>query len=398
MSRAPRIAVLMWPDSFEDWYGKLGVDRAGYLDGYDGEWLYGFARALGEQGAEVHVVHGTLGAPGTGLQSGSGAHVHFVRAAAAYRGLRRAVWGHRHWERAQALWPAAPVASTLSVALLRALVALRPDAVVVQDYESARFDVAAPALAALGLRVVGLDTGGSAAPSAARHKHWTLRRADTLLAIHGAEARRLRERHRHPDVGVWPAPLRAEVLRARDRRAARERLDLDDGERIVLAAGRLHPVKGLGDLAQACAPLDCTLALTGTGPEEAGLRRRPGVRLLGQLEAGTLADWYAAADVVALASRQEGLPLAVLEALAAGRGVVATAVGGVPDVVRDGETGWLVRPRDVGALRDALSRALADRAEADRRGATGRDRVLARHAPDPAGRELLRLILGDARR
>jgi glycosyltransferase involved in cell wall biosynthesis len=88
----------------------------------------------------------------------------------------------------------------------------------------------------------------------------------------------------------------------------------------------------------------------------------------------------------------------VLEALAAGRGVVATAVGGVGDVVRDGETGWLVPPRDAGALRDALAAALADPAEADRRGAAGRERVLARHAPEPAGRELARLILGGARR
>jgi glycosyltransferase involved in cell wall biosynthesis len=390
---APRLAILMWPDAFEDWYGKLGVDRAAYLDGYDGEWLYGFARALGGQGAEVHVVHATLGRGGSGRQRGSGAHVHFVRSTPGYRALRHAVWGHAHWERAQRLWPLAPVASSLSPALLRAVVRLRPDAVVIQDYESARFDLAAPVLRRLGVPVVGLDTGGSAAPSSARHKRWTLRQADVLLATHGAEAERLRARYAHPRVGVWPAPLRPELLAARDRGAARAQLGLD-GERIVLAAGRLHPVKGLGDLADACAPLDCTLVLTGSGPEAGALRRRRGVRLAGAVPIDELADWYAAADVVALASRQEGLPLAVLEAHAAGRGVVATAVGGVPEAVRDGETGWLVPPRDRVALRGALSRALADPVEADRRGGAGRERVLARHAPDPAGRELLRLILG----
>ena len=104
------------------------------------------------------------------------------------------------------------------------------------------------------------------------------------------------------------------------------------------------------------------------------------------------ATWYAAADVVALASRQEGQPLAVLEAFACGRGVVATSVGGVPDVVVDGATGWLVPPGDVLSLRVALKDALADVAEADGRGARGRALVLDRHAPAAAGAELVRLL------
>jgi hypothetical protein len=181
-----RVAVLMWPDAFEDWYGPLGVDREAYLDGYDGEWLYAFARSLRRQGADVHVVHATLGPAQSGTQRGSGAEVHFVRVSPVYRALRQAVWGHRHWERAQVAWPLAPYAATLSPRLLRAVARLRPDAVVVQDYESPRFEVAAPALAALGLRVVGMDTGGSAAPVDSRRRAFAKRRADALLGVHGA--------------------------------------------------------------------------------------------------------------------------------------------------------------------------------------------------------------------
>ena len=83
----------------------------------------------------------------------------------------------------------------------------------------------------------------------------------------------------------------------------------------------------------------------------------------------------------------------MLEALACARGVVATAVGGVPDVVRDGETG-LARAAARPATRSARRsrRRWPTATEADRRGAAGRRAVLGRHAPDAAGRELLRLI------
>jgi glycosyltransferase involved in cell wall biosynthesis len=105
-----------------------------------------------------------------------------------------------------------------------------------------------------------------------------------------------------------------------------------------------------------------------------------------------VADWYAACDVVALASLQEGQPVAVLEALACARGVVAKSVGGVPEVVVDGRTGWLVPPRDVSALRSALADALADTAEADRRGARGFEEVVSRHSYESAGVRVLELL------
>jgi glycosyltransferase involved in cell wall biosynthesis len=74
-------------------------------------------------------------------------------------------------------------------------------------------------------------------------------------------------------------------------------------------------------------------------------------------------------DVFVLASREEGIPNALLEAMAAARPSVATAVGGTPEVMEDGATGWLVPPRDPEALAAALEAALSDPAEAARRGA-----------------------------
>jgi glycosyltransferase involved in cell wall biosynthesis len=391
-----KVALLLWPDTFEDWYGPLGLDRGRYLAEYDSEWSITFARMLHEACAEVHLVFCTLHEPAVEVHAPSGAVVHFVRASPAYRGLRRAVWGHRWWKPASRVWPLAPLASTASPALLRAIRRIGADVCVVQDYESLRFDIAAPALRAVGQRIVAIDAGGSSAPRRGSLHRWSARQAHRLLAVNAAEAVRARNELRHPDVETWPVPVRDGTFVPQDRRAARAALGVADDARLVVSVGRLHPVKNLHDLVDACRGLDgVDLVLAGAGPERESLdaRARDGrLRLLGWVSNEDAALWYAAADVVALSSTQEGQPTTVLEAFACGRGVVATAVGGVPEVVRPGDTGWLVPPRDVSRLRSALAEAVADPDEADRRGRNGRALVLGRHAFSAASREMLRLL------
>ena len=375
-----RVAFLLWPDTFEDWYAPLGISREDYLATYDGEGMIVLARTLVQAGLDVHLVHGTLGAAQVAEQAPSGATAHFVATTAAYRALRSAAWGHRWWERTQPLFRAAPVASTLSLRLVRHLRDLHPDVVVVQDYETPRYDVAAPLLRAAGLRVVGMDTGASARPSSAPWKRWTRGLAAQLLAVHEQEAQRLRSLG-HARVSVWPVPVRTDVLVPGDRAAARAGLGISPDARLVFAAARLHPVKNLSLLGEACRAAGATLVIAGEGDERQRLERAADVRLLGWQRAEQLAPWYAAADVAALSSRTEGQPIAVLEAFACGRSVVATAVGGVPELVRNDETGWLVPPGDVAALTAALDTALADRRTADAYGRAGRDLVLTRHSP-----------------
>jgi glycosyltransferase involved in cell wall biosynthesis len=384
-----RLAFLMWPDTFEDWYDPLGVTREDYLSGYDREWSISLAAALVTGGVDVHLVHVTRGSALTAEQQPSGATVHFVPATVVYRALRRLTWGHRWWERTQGLWQVAPLASTLSPRLVRLIVGIHPDAVLIQDYETLRFDVAAPVLAGAGVRVLGLDTGASARPSSAPWKRWTRNRAHRLLAVHEREATRLRNLG-HERVSVWPVPVRTDVFRPGDRRAARRALGISDEDRLVFSATRLHPVKNLPLLVDACADVGAGLVLTGDGPERTVLERKrsAGLRLVGWQSPEQLHNWYAAADVVALSSNQEGQPTAVLEAFACGRAVVATAVGGVPEVVRPGETGWLVPPRDRSALAAALSDALADRAHTDGLGRAGRAIVLDRHSAPAVARTL----------
>jgi len=136
----------------------------------------------------------------------------------------------------------------------------------------------------------------------------------------------------------------------------------------VLFVGRLSPEKGILELVQASAGM--TLTVAGDGPLRAQV---PGA--LGFVPHHELGPLYERAAVVAVPSHREGFGVACAEAMAYGRPVVASAVGGLLDLVVDGETGVLVEPRDVEALRAALERLLGDAELRGRMGRAGRERI-----------------------
>jgi glycosyltransferase involved in cell wall biosynthesis len=141
----------------------------------------------------------------------------------------------------------------------------------------------------------------------------------------------------------------------------------------VLFAGRLSPEKGILELVEAANGM--TLVVAGDGP----LRDRvPGA--LGFVPHHALGPLYERAAVVAVPSHREGFGVVCAEAMAYGRPVVASAVGGLLDLVVDGETGLQVPPKDVPALREALERLVGNRALRRRMGAAGRERVRERFA------------------
>jgi D-inositol-3-phosphate glycosyltransferase len=207
------------------------------------------------------------------------------------------------------------------------------------------------------------------APRLARR---VLRRAQTVICPSGAlaeEARALGAR----DVAVIPSgiDLPAEVGK-----------EADPPE--VLYAGRLSPEKGVLELVEAADGMH--LVVAGDGP----LRDRvPQAR--GFVPPDELARLYARAAVVACPSHREGFGVACLEAMAHGRPVVASAVGGLLDLVVDGETGIHVAPGDVGALRAALERLLGDRELRRRLGEAGRRRAAERFSWDAVTRATLEL-------
>jgi glycosyltransferase involved in cell wall biosynthesis len=168
---------------------------------------------------------------------------------------------------------------------------------------------------------------------------------------------------------------------ARFDRATAERaaLGVNGSAPVLGSVGCLASRKDYGTLLEAVAILSprhpgLVLVLVGDGPDRETLERRAAelgvasrVRFLG--ERPDVERLLPAMDVFVLSSREEGIPNALLEAMAAGRPAVATAVGGTVEVLEHGETGWLVPARAPEALAAALEDAIAHPAEARRRGA-----------------------------
>jgi glycosyltransferase involved in cell wall biosynthesis len=156
----------------------------------------------------------------------------------------------------------------------------------------------------------------------------------------------------------------------------------DGAAPTILAVGRLQRPKDPLTLARALGLLRAKFSavIVGEGPDRPRLEAE--IRRLGLERAVVLAgnrsdvaDILARADVFVLSSTSEGLPLSILEAMAAELPVVASSVGGVPEAVEDGDTGLLVPPRDPLRLAAALERLLVDPALRHRLGSNGRERV-----------------------
>jgi glycosyltransferase involved in cell wall biosynthesis len=160
-------------------------------------------------------------------------------------------------------------------------------------------------------------------------------------------------------VSVLPNPA-PEVPELPSRDELRAELDLDGD--VLVFAGRLGPQKALGVALDALAEIgEVKLVIAGDGPERSALERRVAelrlddrVRFLGSVPRETVLRLFKAADASLLSSAWENFPHTVVESLAVGCPVIATAVGGVPEVVRNGENGLLVPPGDPVALAQAL--------------------------------------------
>ncbi|MCX7514604.1 glycosyltransferase [Frateuria hangzhouensis] len=151
-----------------------------------------------------------------------------------------------------------------------------------------------------------------------------------------------------------------------DRMAARQALGVPPDAEVVLYVGRLVAEKGLRELFEAARRIAVQrprlqLVLVGGGPMQAELEALAAasdhVRLAGPLAPAAVAQWMVAADLVTLPSYSEGHPNVLVEALACGRPVVATDVGGIPEVV-DAASGVLIHPRDSADLARGLDEAL----------------------------------------
>jgi glycosyltransferase involved in cell wall biosynthesis len=169
----------------------------------------------------------------------------------------------------------------------------------------------------------------------------------------------------------------------------RRELGLDDQTPLIGIVARLVPIKAHELFFEAATHVLKTLpaarfVIVGDGERRAELESL--VDHMGLRQAVTFLGWrrpmlgvYADLDVVALTSRNEGSPVALIEAMASARPVISTQVGGVPDVVVDGVTGLSVPSGDAGAMGEGILRLLRDRDLADRLAAAGRRHVYPRY-------------------
>ncbi|MBI4776231.1 MAG: glycosyltransferase [Deltaproteobacteria bacterium] len=178
-----------------------------------------------------------------------------------------------------------------------------------------------------------------------------------------------------PPAHVIPNGIDVQAFRPGDRHDARKKLGLPVEATYLLFVGGLIPVKGIDLLQQALSPLlrerpDLRLIMAGDGPLRSEVetwagRTAPGrVHLLGGVAHESMPTVYRAANVFILPSRNEGLPNALLEAMASGLPCVASPVGDIPRVIRHGGNGLLMGSQDASELRKQVLRVLDDRIEA----------------------------------
>jgi teichuronic acid biosynthesis glycosyltransferase TuaC len=207
-------------------------------------------------------------------------------------------------------------------------------------------------------------------PGPRRLMRWVLPRAARVVAVSRALADEVAGFGVARDhIAVVMNGVDGELFRPSDRAAARARLGLPADGSLLLYVGNLKETKGVLDLAAAFEQVAARdpavrLAIVGGGEQKAAIEalvaRLPGrVIAPGPRPLAEVPTWMAACDVLTLPSWNEGTPNVVLEALACGRRVVASAVGGIPDLITDPALGELVPARDVPALAGALGRAAA---------------------------------------
>jgi glycosyltransferase involved in cell wall biosynthesis len=217
---------------------------------------------------------------------------------------------------------------------------------------------------------IGSDINRISDPISALDTRTVLREADFLVTVSNDLRRKA------VAMGAFPEKARTihngcdlSVFHVRDRLAARQKLGLDPAAETVVYIGRMDLKKGLRELVEAAASLhserpNLRVYLVGEGPDrniiESAIQAHNAssyIHAMPGCSPDEVPEWMTAADLVTLPSYMEGCPNVVLEALACGRPVVATNVGGIPEIMSD-ECGQLVPPRDPSALARAFAAVL----------------------------------------
>jgi glycosyltransferase involved in cell wall biosynthesis len=382
VSRRPSIAFFGYPDVFEDFYPHYGVDQKSFATEWASTGNHAFVSILQKEVGDVtwfefarrpqldearHKVTGCL--------------VKFFRSSVLHRWLwalfylPKPAWRWRRFYRQYATL--ASYLPFFSIRFLRDFSRNPPDVIFSQDYCSGRFDVLLLLARWLDVPLIAYHAGSQPERYLGRSiRRRTLPEVDRLLASNQGEVQRLADGFRVPreKLEVVLTPVDTDAFRPMDRREACRARALDHARRYLLFVGRLDdPIKRISNIIECFGAAlethpDVDLLIAGTGPDEESLRkvadgRAPNrVRFLGWVAGDReKAELYSVAECLLLPSLREGFPTVVAESMACGCPVLGSRLDGIAELVRPGQTGWLVEPGDDDELTAAIFDVLGDR-------------------------------------
>jgi glycosyltransferase involved in cell wall biosynthesis len=205
---------------------------------------------------------------------------------------------------------------------------------------------------------------------------YVVARADHIIAVSSEIKQALIDNlgAQAKNVTVITCGVDSQAFKPSDKLTCRQKLGIASGQKVVLFIGQLIERKGV-ELIYECAKRlpDASFVFIGNGPLKA---EQSNCRFLGEQPNHTLPAWLSAADAFIVPSTSEGTPVVVLEALSCGAPVIATNVGGNPDVIKDGETGFLIKPNDLDMLVGRITHVLENPDAAHEMGKRGREAIV----------------------
>ena len=440
-SSPPTIALLHCYDLIDDFLDSIDISFETFCQEFVGSWMFGYIHALKTAGVRtvLFCISARVTEPSRHQHCPSGTTIWVLpasRSYSMYRSMRdrllRAYGGNSGQSFKEIADPNATRRSLLTgikdvfksagtylstpVDLLAIAIAREGcQAILCQEYEFARFDTCVGLGQRLGLPVFATFQGGTATQSwlESLPRQLAFRSCSGAIIATQTEIARVQQAYPLPAAKIARIfnPIDLTTWHQQDRSQARAALGIPDTAQMVVWHGRIEiDRKGLDLLLAAWMQVcrerpqqDLRLWLIGTGSDAAKLRDRldaepvRGVTWIDRFvhDRVQLQQYLSAADVYTLPSRQEGFPVAPIEAMACGLPIVATDAPGIPDILEDGEnSGGVMVPRDNAlALADALGRLLDRPDWAQTMGRAARLRVDRQFAAPVVGQQLRRFLL-----
>ena len=198
-----------------------------------------------------------------------------------------------------------------------------------------------------------------------------LKNADAVIALTGDMKKKM-QKFCDKDISVIPNGIDLERFSNLSKEDIRKKLKIKEDEKVIIFVGTLRPVKGVKYLIKAMKIIspknaNTRLMLVGDGDERGnleklvkGLSLEEYVKFVGKVPNEKVPEYMAASDVFVLPSLSEGFPVTVLEAMASGVPIIATNVGGLPEIIKDGENGFLVEPKNPEKIAEKVLLILED--------------------------------------